>query len=81
MIVKEFAVSLQPAEIRKCVGLMRDCARACISLNGACFESQLNQLRKVHMKWRGFSLKRKCPNLVRLIICLLQAFQVVLLEM
>ena len=43
MIVEEFAVSLQPAEIRKCVS-----QSLYISLNGACFEShsQLNPLRQ-----------------------------------
>ena len=50
IIVEEYAVSLQqPAEISKCVSHIRDRTRDCISLNGACFESQLNQLRKVNM--------------------------------
>ena len=35
MIVEKFAVSLQPAEIIKCVSHIRDRARACISVNGA----------------------------------------------
>ena len=34
MILEEFSVSLQPAEIRKCVSHMRDRVRECLSLNG-----------------------------------------------
>ena len=49
MILEKFSVSLHPAKIRKCVSHMRDRTRDCKSLNGACFESQLNQLRKVYM--------------------------------
>ena len=50
MILEEISVSLQPAEVWKCVIHIRDRARDyIIFLNGDCLDSQRNQLRKVQM--------------------------------